>query len=40
VQERNDKPLEAAVGLAFPTAFPIKVMGRREAGFAKAVTGS
>jgi hypothetical protein len=37
VQERNDKPLEAAVGLAFPTVFPIKIMGRREAGFAKAV---
>ena len=37
MQERNDKPLEEAVGLAFPTAFPIKVMGRREAGFTKAV---
>jgi uncharacterized protein len=37
VQERNDKPLEAAVGLAFPTVFPIKIMGRRETGFAGAV---
>ena len=35
--ERNDKPLEAAVGLAFPTVFPIKIMGRRETGFTKAV---
>jgi putative lipoic acid-binding regulatory protein len=37
VPERNDKPLEAAVGLAFPTVFPIKIMGRRETGFTKAV---
>jgi putative lipoic acid-binding regulatory protein len=37
VQERNDKQLEGAVGLAFPTEFPIKIMGRREAGFTKAV---
>jgi len=37
VPERNDKPLEAAVGLAFPTAFPIKIMGRRETGFTEAV---
>ena len=35
--ERNDKPLEAAVGLAFPTVFPIKIMGRRETGFTQAV---
>ena len=35
--ERNDKQLEGAVGLAFPTEFPIKIMGRREAGFTKAV---
>ena len=35
--ERNDKPLEAAVGLAFPTVFPIKIMGRRETGFIGAV---
>lgn len=25
------------MGLAFPTAFPIKIMGRRETGFTKAV---
>jgi putative lipoic acid-binding regulatory protein len=46
VQERNDKPLEAdakekpleAVSvLAFPTAFPLKIMGRRESGFTTAV---
>jgi hypothetical protein len=46
VQERNDKPLEADVKekpleavsvLAFPTAFPIKIMGRRESGFTTAV---
>ncbi len=36
MQERNDKPLDA-VGLAFPAAFPIKIMGRREAGFTRAV---
>ena len=33
MQERNDKPLELESVLAFPTAFPIKIMGRREAGF-------
>jgi putative lipoic acid-binding regulatory protein len=32
-----DKPAEAASLLAFPTAFPIKIMGRRESGFATAV---
>jgi len=37
VQERKNEPLEAAVGLAFPTAFPIKIMGRRDGGFTKAV---
>ena len=45
MQERNGKPpeapvnepLEAASALAFPTAFPIKVMGRREGGFTKDV---
>ena len=37
MQERNDKPLEQAVGLAFPTPFPIKIMGRRESGFTTAV---
>ena len=48
MQERNDKPLEAeskekpleAVSvLAFPTPFPIKIMGRRESGFTTAVIG-
>ena len=37
MRERNDKPLEQAVGLAFPTQFPIKIMGRRESGFTTAV---
>jgi hypothetical protein len=46
VQERNgkppeadaqQKPLEAELLLAFPTAFPIKIIGRREGGFATAV---
>src|SRR3989304_540943 len=48
VQERNGKPpeaqpketpLDAAPALAFPTAFPIKIMGRREGGFTKNVIG-
>ena len=30
-------PLETAPLLAFPTAFPIKIVGRRESGFAKEV---
>ena len=45
MQERKDKPLEmagkepheAALVIAFPTAFPIKIMGRREGGFTSAV---
>jgi putative lipoic acid-binding regulatory protein len=43
VQEGNGKPpdkeepLAAASLLDFPTAFPIKIMGRREGGFTKAV---
>ena len=37
MQERNGKPPEAAAALAFPTAFPIKIMGRRESGFTSAV---
>jgi putative lipoic acid-binding regulatory protein len=46
VQERNDKPLdpvgeagslEAGSALAFPTQFPIKILGRRESGFTTAV---
>ena len=48
MQERNGKPPEAqpketppdaAPALAFPTAFPIKIMGRREGGFTKDVIG-
>ena len=35
--ERNGKPPEVQSVLAFPTAFPIKVMGRRESGFTTAV---
>jgi uncharacterized protein len=31
------EPPEAASALAFPTAFPIKIMGRREGGFTKEV---
>jgi putative lipoic acid-binding regulatory protein len=37
VQERNGKQPEPAAVLAFPTAFPIKIMGRRESGFTTAV---
>jgi len=43
VQERNgrprenEKPLITASLLDFPTAFPIKIMGRREGGFTTAV---
>ena len=46
MQERNDKPLdpagearslEAGSALAFPTQFPIKILGRRESGFTTAV---
>ena len=37
MQERNGKPPETAAALAFPTAFPIKIMGRRESGFTTAV---
>ena len=37
MQERNAKPPEALAALAFPTAFPIKVMGRRDGGFAQSV---
>jgi putative lipoic acid-binding regulatory protein len=45
VQERKDKPLEmtgkepqeVALVIAFPTAFPIKILGRREGGFTSAV---
>ena len=43
MQERNGKPPEkeeplvTASLLEFPAAFPIKIMGRREGGFTKAV---
>lgn len=45
MRERNGKPpdatvkepLDAASVLAFPTAFPIKIMGRREGGFTRDV---
>jgi len=37
VQERKNEPLDEAVGLAFPTAFPLKIMGRKESGFTTAV---
>ena len=37
MQERNGKPPEVDSVLAFPTAFPIKIMGRREGGFTTAV---
>jgi putative lipoic acid-binding regulatory protein len=37
VQERKKEPLDEAVGLAFPTAFPLKIMGRKESGFTTAV---
>lgn len=37
MQERNAGPPEQEPLLSFPTAFPIKIMGRREGGFAQAV---
>ena len=37
MQERKKEPLDEAVGLAFPTAFPIKIMGSKDSGFAKSV---
>ena len=37
MQERKNEPLDEAVGLAFPTAFPLKIMGRRESGFTTAM---
>ncbi|MEW6689453.1 MAG: DUF493 domain-containing protein [Pseudomonadota bacterium] len=37
MQARNARLPEPVAALAFPTAFPIKIMGRREGGFAKAV---
>ena len=35
--EGNDRPPEGEALLAFPTAFPIKIMGRREGAFAQSV---
>ena len=37
MQERNDRRPDPVVELAFPTTFPIKIMGRRESGFTRAV---
>ena len=37
MQERKEKPPEIESVIAFPTAFPIKIMGRRESGFTSAV---
>ena len=39
MREGKKEPLDEAVGLAYPTAFPLKIMGRREGGFTKAVIG-
>jgi len=39
VPERNGKLPEASPVLAFPTAFPIKILGRKESGFAQGVLG-
>ena len=39
MQERNGKQPDLAALLAFPTAFPIKIMGRRESGFTTAMIG-
>ena len=33
----NERPLDTASLLDFPTQFPIKIMGRREGGFTSAV---
>ncbi len=38
MQERNGRPPETAALLAFPTALPVKILGRRERSFAMAVT--
>lgn len=37
--ERNGKLPEPGSILAFPTAFPIKILGRKESGFAQGVLG-
>ena len=36
-ERSNATPPEAAAALAFPTPFPIKILGRREGGLTKAV---
>jgi putative lipoic acid-binding regulatory protein len=33
----EEKPLESASLLSFPTPFPLKIMGRREGNFAQGV---
>lgn len=38
-QSGQEQPLEAASLLAFPTPFPIKILGRKEGGFAQGVLG-
>ena len=37
--ERNGKLPEDSPVLAFPTPFPIKILGRKESGFAQGVLG-
>ncbi len=37
MREPGARPLDEAGRLAFPTQFPIKIMGRREGGFAQGV---
>jgi uncharacterized protein len=37
VQERNGRSPETEALLVFPTEFPIKILGRREGGFAAGV---
>lgn len=37
LEAAGTEPLAAALVLAFPTAFPIKIMGRREGGFTRDV---
>jgi uncharacterized protein len=36
-RDDEDAPRTAARGLEFPTDFPIKIMGRRDDGFAQAM---
>jgi uncharacterized protein len=37
VPEGNPSPSEVSSALAFPTAFPIKILGRKEGGFESSV---